>query len=264
MRNPGRIRVTLHIEGVKLLPIHGLIGCTQCYNNSEQHRLIGAGSRPQWKIEQPNGAWGSTNPIVVVLGFSRGARQSKPLPHDDVAFAGMRSNLTKIMQTLGLVNAKDHVDNRIRVGEKDFHFASLFRCSVSRWDNRKAAYSKSGGGILEKFLESSETREVAHACTERFLGRLPNRTKLVLLLGNTKDYVAGCKNLFQRLYPSLRTVNEIAYSNGEITWVHCIHAAAQGAHIPQWLAGADTAVGRNLAPAKEAINAAGVLESLRH
>ena len=44
----------------------------------------------------------------------------------------------------------------IRVGEKDFHFASLFRCSVSKWDNRKAAYCKSGGGILEKFLESSE------------------------------------------------------------------------------------------------------------
>ena len=92
------------------------IGCDRCYKLPEQSRLIGESSPPQWKIERPNGAWGSTDPLAVVLGFSRGTRQSKPRPFDEVAFAGMRGQLTKIMQVLGLLGTADHVDNRIRSG----------------------------------------------------------------------------------------------------------------------------------------------------
>lgn len=245
-----------------LLPTHGWIGCDRCYKSPEQSRLVGESSPPQWKIERPNGAWGSTDPLAIVLGFSRGARQSKPRPFDEVAFAVMRGQLTKIMQALGLLGAADHVDNRIRSNEKNFHFASLFRCSVSMWDKKKSDYAKSGNSILEKFLSSPETRQIAETCTERFLANLPSRTKLVLLLGNSPDYVDGCKGLFERLYPDIRSLNEIAYSNGTITWVHTIHASAQGDYIPQWLTGADTAIGRKLAPARAAVGSSGILRLL--
>jgi hypothetical protein len=244
------------------LPAHGWTRCDRCYSTTEQHRFIGNGSPPQWKIERPNGSWGSADPLAIIFGFSRGARQSKPLPYDDIAFAGMRQQLTRIMQVLGLLSPTDHVNNRIRPSERDFHFASLFRCSVSMWDKKKASYAKSGNSILEKFLESSETRRVAETCTERFLAKLPSRTKLVLLLGNSADYVAGCRELFGRLYPGIQTLNEVAYTNGAVTWVHTIHAAAQGSYLPQWLSGADTAIGRKFQPAKAAVSASGVLPLL--
>jgi hypothetical protein len=245
-----------------LLPSHGWIGCDRCYKKPEQSRLIGAGSPPQWRIERPNGAWGSTDPLAVVLGFSRGARQSKPRPFDDIAFASMRGQLTKIMQALGLLTVSDHVDKRIRSLEEDFHFASLFRCSVSMWDKKKSDYAKSGNSILEKFLASAETRLVAETCSEQFLTALPDRTRLVMLLGNSPDYIDGCRSLVERLYPRVRTINEVAYTSGSVTWVHTIHAAAQGNYVPQWLAGADTAIGRKLKPAREAVQGSGVLNLL--
>jgi hypothetical protein len=242
-----------------MLPTHGWIGCDHCHESPERSRLIGKSSPPEWKIERPNGAWGSTDPLVVVLGFSRGARQSKPRPFDEIAFSGLRGPLTEIMQVLGLLGASDHVDNRILSTEKDFHFASLFRCSVSMWDKKKSDYAKSGNSILGKFLASSETRQIAETCTERFLAALPSRTKLVLLLGNSADYVDGCRSLFERLYPDVHSLNDVAYSNGAITWVHTIHAAAQGSYIPQWLTGADTAIGRKLALARAAVDSSGIL-----
>jgi hypothetical protein len=236
-----------------VLPPHGWIGCNRCYLSSGDSRLIGNGAPPSWKIENPNGAWGSSDPLVVVLGFSRGARQSKPRPFDQIAFAGMRNSLTKIMKALHLLRPNDHVDRRICATEKDFHFGSLFRCSVSMWDARKSAYAKSGNNILEKFLESDETRKVAHNCTEQHLSALAARTKLVLLLGNNKDYVSGCRVLFKRLYPDLRPLNDVSYATDKITWVHTIHAAAQGDYVPQWLEGAQTAIGRKFRPAFEGV-----------
>ncbi len=246
-----------------MLPEHGWIGCGKCFKAPEVMRHIGVGVSPAFRIEQPNGAWGARDPLVVILGFSRGSRQDPSRSFDDVAFAGMRNQLTQIMRALGLLGDGDHVDNRIRAGESDIHFGSLFRCSVAMWDKKKQDYAKSGNGILEKFLASKETREVAEACTGQFLGALPGRTKLVMLMGNSPDYVEQCMRLLQRLHPAIRRINEVAYGDGRVTWVHSIHAKAQGRHIPEWLSGADTAVGRKLEPARTAVTESGVLQLLR-
>jgi hypothetical protein len=200
---------------------------------------------------------------VIVLGFSRGARQSKPRPFDQIAFAGMRESLSKILRALQLLKPHDHVDKRICATEKDFHFGSLFRCSVAMWDAKKRAYAKSGNNIIEKFLGSDETRKVAHNCTEEYLQTLPARTKLVVLLGNSEDYVEGCRTLFERLNPGLRSVNDVCYSNGSVTWVHTIHAAAQGDYIPQWLSGTQTPIGRKFKPALDGVLRSGVIPLLQ-
>lgn len=236
-----------------MLPKHGWIGCSRCYTTESGNRLLGAGSPPTWKLERPNGAWGAVEPLVVVLGFSRGTRQSRPRPFDEIAFAGMRESLSRILRALQLLKDSDHVDRRICSTERDFHFGSLFRCSVAMWDARKSAYAKSGNNILEKFLASEETRKVAHNCTEQHLSAMPERTRLVVLLGNSEDYVEGCRSLFQRLYPDLQSINEVCYSNGKITWVHAIHAAAQGDYIPQWLSGKPTPIGRKFKPALDGV-----------
>jgi hypothetical protein len=167
------------------------------------------------------------------------------------------------MQALSLLDSEDHVGKHINANEKNFHFASLFRCSVSMYDPKKGDYSKSGGGILEKFLQAVETREIAHNCTENYVKNLPSRTRLVVLLGNSDKYVDGCKSLAERLYPNVRWLNRVAYTDGSVTWVHCIHAAAQGNHVPRWLSGGESAIGRKLRPAQEAVEQSGVIPLLR-
>lgn len=84
----------------------------------------------------------------------------------------------------------------------------------------------------------------------------------MLLLGNSEDYIEGCRSLFARLYSDVQPVNDVAYSNGKGTWVHAIHAAAQGDYIPQWLAGSKTAIGSKFKPALEAVLASGVVPLL--
>lgn len=245
-----------------MLPKHDWINCARCFSLPDTSRFIGASKPPTWKIEQPNGSWGAREPLVVVLGFSRGILQSTRLPYDEIPFAKMRTQLTSILKVLGLLQPNDHVSNHIRTEEKDFHFGSLFRCSVSMWDKKKMDYSKSGNGILEKFLKSADTRTIAHNCTDMFLSKLPSRTKLVLLLGNADEYVNGCRKLMSRLYPEIEIVNAMSYRTPSVTFVHAIHAKAQGDYIPQWIRAADTTIGRKCRPAQEGVLMSGVLPLL--
>jgi hypothetical protein len=245
-----------------MLPSHGWVGCRKCFSTNDSAQLLGQGFPKPWKIESPNGSWGSSDPLVMVIGFSRGANQSKPMPFDKVAFNGMRPQLTSILQALGLLGPDDQVDHRIKAEEKDFHFASLFRCSVAMWDNKKQSYAKSGNSILEKCLASQDTRQVAHNCTEQYFTALPARTRLVVLLGNSQDYIDGCRQLFQRIYPDIKPINCVAYGNGHVIWVHTVHAKALGKLIPEWLEGKPTTNGRKFAPAREAVQRSGVLPLL--
>jgi len=244
------------------LPGHGWIGCNRCIPESENQLLLGSGSPPEFKIEKPNASWGSSNPLIVVLGFSRGTNQKTTLPFDEIAFAGMRPQLTKILQKLGLMEGSNFVGNRINSQESIYHFGSLFRCSVSMWDKNKKSYSKSGGGILEKFVKAKENQDVANNCIEQHLGKLPETTRLVLMLGNSGKYVDQCEKLVSGVHPGIQRINEVSYGNEKVTWVHTIHAKAQGSYLPQWLEGRDTAIGKKLKPAINAVKLSGVLGHL--
>jgi hypothetical protein len=243
-------------------PSHGWIGCSRCMPESEHQLFLGASNPPEWKIEKPNASWGATRPLVVVLGFSRGTNQKTTLPFDEIAFAGMRPQLTAILKRLGLLEESDFVGNHINAGETKFHFGSLFRCSVAMWDKQKKSYSKSGGGILEKFVKAKENQVIAKNCVNQHLGHIPDSTKLVVMLGNSDKYVEHCQALISREHVGIRRVNEVAYGNDKTTWVHTIHAKAQGSYLPQWLEGRDTAIGRKLRPAIDAVQRSGVLDHL--
>jgi hypothetical protein len=253
------------MENTKIsFPSHGWIGCSRCMPESDQQLFLGSSNPPEWKIEKPNASWGAIRPLVVVLGFSRGTNQKTTLPFDEIAFAGMRPQLSKILQKLRLLEESDFVGNHINARETVFHFGSLFRCSVSMWDKEKKTYSKSGGGILEKFVKTKENQVVAKNCVNQHLGCIPDSTKLVVMLGNSGKYVDHCQALIAGEHPSIRRVNEVAYGNEETTWVHTIHAKALGDYLPQWLEGRDTAIGRKLRPAIEAVQSSGVLDHLTH
>lgn len=224
---------------MSLLPEHGFIGCTRCYQGAESRtEFSDPRNGKRWALEQPNASWGSRDPRVLVLGFSRGSRQTAPgLSFDEIAFKGMRSNLTKILVKLGLLDEFDDVGRHIAKGEKDFAFGSLIRCSISQWDKKKDAFTKSGGSILQNCMKNRSTRDVAERCADTFLVSLPERTEIVVLLGNEAKYVHACFELIQKSRGEAERINSVAYRSKGVLFVHVIHAGAQGSLVPDWLNG---------------------------
>ena len=70
--------------------------------------------------------------------------------------------------------------------------------------------------------------KVAGNCTSEFLGALPAKTKLVIIFGNTPSYIKAVRKLVEKARPgSWRCVNEVAYTDGRVMFVHVVHFSAR-------------------------------------
>ena len=229
------------------LPAHGKINCTQCYSDDSVVFDSTKYSEDGWRITANPLAWGSACPEVVVLGFSKGPTQAGALentPHDDIAYKGSRLNVGKILAHVGLINKQDNnalkqeVDSMISNPNGRFHFGSLIRCTVERFDSKSEKWKGSGGGMLDKFVGSALGNKVAKQCVREHLEELPSNTQLVVMfgLGTKLNYVRELFKLFESSRPgNWQWLNEVAYTDGKITFVHVEHFASQGALIPNWL-----------------------------
>jgi hypothetical protein len=133
---------------------------------------------------------------------------------------------------------KKNVDHLIADKSGRFHFASLIRCTVERYDRKSSSWKGSGGGMLDKFIATSFGTSVAINCTTTFLRDLPIETRLIVMfgLGTDLNYVSSAYGLFRRARPGAwKMINSVAYTDGKITVVHVEHFASQGALIPNWL-----------------------------
>jgi hypothetical protein len=233
------------------LPLHGRVDCTKCFAGTnvdfDKAKLTDHG----WRITANPLAWGNPNCEIVVLGFSKGPTQAGAVastPHDEIAYKGSRQNVGKILSHIGVLPASTSkevgrlVSEAIADKSGRFHFGSLIRCTVERYDDKSSSWKGSGGGMLDKFVGTSFGQSVAKNCTERFLGRLPSQTKLVVMfgLGSKLNYVQESFKLYQAARGGTwKWVNDAAYSDGKIVVVHVEHFASQGALIPQWLGQVD-------------------------
>lgn len=229
------------------LPGHGRVSCALCHDDSSPEFDVSKRTEGDWRITANPLSWGSITPEIIVLGFSKGPTQAGALsstPHDEIAYKGSRRNVGKILAHIGLIPAdtpdrlKDHVDRLIADKSGRFHFASLIRCTVERYDRKSASWKGSGGGMLDKFIATSFGSSVASNCTKTFLRDLPEQTRLVVMfgLGTNMNYVASAYGLFRSARPGdWRMINLVAYTDGKITVVHVEHFASQGALIPNWL-----------------------------
>lgn len=234
------------------LPEHGRVACSLCYGglpiafDATQNK----DNEGSWRITANPLAWGNPNAEVVVLGFSKGPTQAGALAttsHDQIAYKGSRLAVGRILAHIGLIPKQDPealkrtVDRLIADRCGRFHFGSLIRCTVERFDFKAAKgaeWKGSGGGMLDKFVGTQFGRQVARRCSERFLGQLPQKTKLVVMfgLGTNGNYVREARKLVEVARPGQwRTLKEIAYTDGMVTFVHVEHFASQGALIPNWL-----------------------------
>lgn len=227
------------------LPIHGRVDCDLCFGGRKTSFDETRQAEGDWRITSNPLAWGNPEAEVVVLGFSKGPTQAgalKATSHDEIAYKGSRTAVGKILAHVGLIPAgtseylRKTVDQLIADRAGRFHFGSLVRCTVERLDGGE--WKGSGGGMLDRFVATSFGQRVSAQCAERFLRRLPPATRLVVMfgLGSKGNYVREARKLIEKARAGRwRTVNEVAYSDGQVTFVHVEHFASQGALLPNWL-----------------------------
>ena len=229
------------------LPTHGRVNCTTCFKGCTAPVSFDATKRTEadWRITLNPLAWGNAEPEIIVLGFSKGPTQTGALAsaeHDQIAYKGSRTNVGKILKRVGLLQQKNGEDlgaavSRL-ISDKNgkFHFASLIRCTVERQD--KGVWKGSGGGMLDKFVATGFGQEVSTNCVSSFLKSVPTKTKLIVMfgMGSKLNYVNECFRLYERVRGGTwRWINDVAYTDGNVTIVHVEHFASQGNLIPRWL-----------------------------
>lgn len=232
------------------LPLHGRVDCTRCFASANTVKFdTTRRTSPDgtWRITSNPLAWGNAEPEIVVLGFSKGPTQAGALasaPHDAIAYKKSRTAVGKILAHIGVVSVpkdgryREMVDGLIEDRNGRFHFGSLVRCTVERYDEKSRTWKGSGGGMLDRFTGTGFGSEVATNCASEFLGTLPARTRLVVMfgLGTGLNYIRATRKLLETVRPgNWRTLNDVAYSDGQVTFVHVEHFASQGSHLGDWL-----------------------------
>lgn len=216
------------------LPTHGKINCHKCYRSSsdivcQPHHL--------WNMRNDPGAWGGSNPEILVLGFSKGSTQANIYQngrYEDVAFGGAaRGRLDEALKRLNLLSENEHVTEHIENPDSRFAFGSLVRCSLSR-EGADGKHATSGQLIVKSF---KEIPDVLDSCARKFLANLPDCTKIILMLGVSDAYIDGCYNLLATIYPGLRKINDVAYGDDERLFVHITHPSPGNGHFSSWNTG---------------------------
>lgn len=249
------------------LPNHGRINCSRCFAGERLEFDKTQCTQGDWRITANPMAWGNPEAQIVVLGFSKGPTQASALtmaPHEEIAYKGSRTNVGKILQYIGVLtpargeSASEATSRTIAERSGPFHFGSLIRCTVERFDHKVAAWKGYGGGMLDKFVATDFGRTVASNCVKQHLANLPNSTKLVVMfgVGQKLNYVDTAFELYKAARGGQwRRINNVAYTDGKIVVVHVEHFASQGRLVPQWLDAA-TERGRYGVMAREAVSTA--------
>lgn len=228
-----------------LLPQHGRIDCKLCFGENTQWGVSSI-EEDGWLLENNPLAWGARNPRYLVLGFSKGTRQCSELltrPTDSIPFAGFRGRLTQALQVLGLLPPEDCIEHHIRADEPDWGFGSFVRCSIAKLDPATSRYLKSGDIIPASAKRGG--KDWIGNCTRRFLAALPSRLETVVLLSNDDTYVDACFDKVRALHAKTQRINEVAYSDGKVLWVHVVHVGGTGFnHMASWFEGKPNKQGR--------------------
>ena len=215
------------------LPAHGPIACRNCFDGVAGNTLeIGA-----WRAVNDPGAWGSSNPRVLVLGFSKGFTQADAYRtgrFNDVPFKKMRERLAASLRLLGLLENDIRIDDRFLPTEKEFGVGSLVRCSLSRL-NAKTGKRECTGAVMPKAF-TEDIASVVRRCAETFMTSLPTSVKTVIMLGTTDAYIQSCRTLVRSLYgAAFADINGVAYRTGTVVWVHVAHPSKMNGCHNDWM-----------------------------
>ncbi|HWD37276.1 MAG TPA: hypothetical protein VG944_00375 [Fimbriimonas sp.] len=247
----------------RALPRHGRIECRRCWDKRDGQSSFTSKNKRFQLINDP-GAWGAQDPKYLVLGITKGNTQSDAMSiserdgsFDQVAFKDFRPRLTRVLHAVGLATHTKSVSELISANERNFGWGSVVRCSLTGWDKKNGVFSGESGKVLPAFKDL-EMGPVVSNCFDQFLSVLPPRVKIVVLLGNSDDYVEKMSYLVRTRYltdfSAPPSYERIAYHAGGRLWVHVGHPSRGNGYLMAFLEGdPDVGQGRKREIAKQAI-----------
>lgn len=243
-----------------MIPPHGRINCSKCFNTEcewDKNNIEAEG----YMLENNPCAWGSSNPQILILGFSKGYNQTRNILEsnlNDIPFRKMRNRLDSALKRVGVLKEFESVNQKINESETEFAFGSLIRCSISKFNPKKNKYEKTGNNILSSTFKNKFAGQIAHNCIEKYLTDLPEKTKLIILLGNDDKYMEYLEELLTKFYPDINRINQVAYKVKDKTFVHIAHPSGQNGHFGSWLNGIQGAQANKRDLAIQAIQQSGL------
>jgi len=209
---------------------HGRVDCRLCFTGDEPILILN-----DWRLHNNPGYYGSSTPKFLVLGFSKGATQDKVAEQGDfdrIAFAGFRSRLQTVLETLDIMPENRGVDELLTAHEKDFGFASLIRCSLCKIKGDSCITS---GNIINSSFKDNLSYPIINRCAMTYLARLPESIHLVILLGTNDSYIDQTRQLFQKIYLDFRSINPVAFRAGGSVWIYAAHPSPANGHLSNWV-----------------------------
>lgn len=236
------------------LPEHGKIDCKICHGGVvDFNKTVSRSEDEKWRLTANPLGWGSSNPAVVVLGFSKGENAITTLRDprktlEDVPFAGKRHYVGRILNSIGLLRRGDAQDVTREIADTSglFHFGSIVRCTVEQKVEKDGVESwiSSGSQMLESFSGHPFGRRVISNCTSAFLKGLPETVKIIVVFGLGKDkakgghefsYVGDVRALLSRVRGGeMRWINSVSYHDDKVVVVHVEHFSGRN-HLEHWL-----------------------------
>lgn len=195
-----------------------------------------------FRLVRDPGHWGAPEPRTLVLGISKGNTQSKAFtaePFDEIAFKGTRHRLLEVLQAVGLLEGEtpERFGRRFSAEERDFAFASAVRCSLTGLDLKKGIHTADSPTVIPAFDERSVGNTFVRNCVDKHLVRLPERTKAVLLLGNSDGYVKAMARLIAKQRGPVSSLGPISYISREVPFVHVAHPSGMNGHFGAFVRG---------------------------
>lgn len=232
------------------LPAHGPIDCRTCWGGCAASERGFGGATPaggdRFRLVNDPGAWGAVAPRILVLGMSKGNTQSDAMrdaartgDFDAVPFRKMRPRLLQVLQSVGLMQGETEIDRRFRAEEPDYAWGSVLRCSLTGFDAATGKYSAASSLVVQG-MGRTEGAAALDACVARHLLDLPERTRLVILLGNASAYMALLRKAFQRVFPDATPgpAGEMpVFRAGGRSFVHVGHPSPLNGHLAAFLQG---------------------------
>jgi len=210
--------------------IHGPLQCRVCFSGTEKTLVLG-----DWRLHNNPGYYGSSEPEILVLGFSKGANQNKVAEagdFDKIAFAKARHRLKAVLETLYIMPSDRNIDALMTAREQTFGVASLVRCSFCKM---KGGVCKTSGDVIPSAFTNASTLAIVQRCASTFLGKLPSHVKLVVLLGTSDSYITKTKSIFSKLYTDFSPINSCAFRAGGALWVYAAHPSPGNGHFDSWV-----------------------------
>lgn len=208
---------------------HGWNDCRKCHSPCTEVSRNG-----KWHLRANPGYWGSREPKVLVLGFSKGANQIKAATQgefNNVAFARMRPRLHHVLTTLGLADPVDDMDALLSAASTDLGAASLLRCGLSMEVEGKL---ETTGPIIAMSLKDAWTHQRIETCIRQHLLGMPQSIEHVVLLGNDDRYVEGLKAIMRTVFVDYREVNSMSFRARGALWVFAVHPSPANGHFKNW------------------------------